>query len=113
MSVFIPTFPDVPNYKLTTNLDGTLYQLQFRYSGRESCFYVDLSLNDGTLLVGGRKVLCSVSLWARYRYNPLVPQGHMGVTFGAGGSDEPPNLGELGLNRRCAMFYFSKSEIGG
>jgi hypothetical protein len=113
MATAIVTFPDVPNYSITTTLDGVTYQLQFRLSDREACFYVDLSLNDGTLLVGGVKVVCSVSLFGRYRYNPLVPQGHVMCIPPTGGSDEPPNLGELGIGRRCFLAYLEYADVGG
>ena len=112
MALYIPTFPDIPNYVISANLDGTLYQLQFRLSEREACWYLDLSLNDGTPLVGGKKVVCNVSLFRRHRYNPLLPQGHIAVYPSAGQSDEPPNLGELGTGRRCSMFYLSQAEAG-
>lgn len=111
MPSLIPTFPD-PNYQITTNLDGTLYQLAFRYSGREGCYWVDLALQDGTLLVGGKKVVCYASLFARHRYNPLVPQGHIVCIPAAGGSDEPPGLGQLGIGLPYVLQYFTFAEVG-
>ncbi len=112
MPLVIPTFPDEPNYTITPTLDGTIYQLTFRISERESCYYLDLALNDGTQLIGGKKVVCMYTLWGRHRYNPLVPQGHLVCMPSTGQSDEPPNLGELGVGRRCVLFYTPLSEAG-
>lgn len=112
MASIIPTFPDVPNYTIVPTLDGTAYQLTFRLSEREACYYVDLALSDGTLLVTGKKLVCSTSIWKHQRYNPLVPQGHLLCAPGQGQSDDPPNLGELGVGRRCILFYYTKTEVG-
>jgi hypothetical protein len=111
MPVFVPTFPDSPNYSMGVVLDGTAYLLTFRLSERESCYFLDLALQDGTPLVSGKRVVCKVSLFHRQRYNVLVPQGHLGVSFPKNGNDDPPNLGELGEGRRCMMFYFTKAEL--
>lgn len=112
MAFIIPTFPDVANYVVTPTLDGTQYELTFRLSEREACWYVDLTLNDGTQLVMGKKIVCSISLFAAQRYNPLVPQGHLVCVPCAGQSDDPPNLGELGDGRRCFLGYFAAGELG-
>lgn len=109
----VPTFPDVPNYTIAPTLEGVTYQLTFRLSAREACYYVDLSTNDGTLLVAGKKVVCAISLFKHQRYNTLVPPGALAVKNMAGQSDDPPNIGELGIGRRCVMFYFTKAELGG
>lgn len=112
MPKVIPTFPDVPNYTIAPTLDGTQYLMTFRLSAREACYYVDLALADGTLLVTGKKLVCSVSIWKHQRYNLNVPQGHVVCGANTGQSQDPPNLGELGVNRRCILFYFTKAEVG-
>lgn len=112
MALLVPTFPDVPNYTIAPSLDGIAYQLTFRLSEREACYYVDLALSDGTLLVTGKKLVCTVSIWRRQRYNLNVPQGHLVCAPSKGQSDDPPNLGELGVGRRCVLFYYTKAEVG-
>lgn len=112
MALIIPTFPDVANYTIAPTIDGIPYRLTFRLSEREACYYVDLSLSDGTLLVAGKKIVCSTSIWKHQRYNPSVPQGHLLCGANTGQSQDPPNLGELGLNRRCVLFYYTKAEVG-
>lgn len=110
--LLIPTFPDVPNYTIAPNIDGTQYLLAFRLSERESCYYVDLSLADGTLLIAGKKLVCSVSIWRNHRYNLSVPKGHLVCLANSGQSQDPPNIGEVGQNRRCVLFYYTKAEVG-
>ncbi len=107
----LPTFPDEPNYTISPMLDGVGYELTFRFSEREACWYLDLALGDGTPLVGGKKVVCGVSIWGRHRYNPSVPQGHLIVAVADGTSDDPPTLGELGDGRRCLLAYAAAGEI--
>ncbi len=106
----IPTFPDVPNYTLAPTLDGTQYILTLRLSAREACYYLDLSTNAGALLIGSKKLVCGVSIWRRHRYNTAVPQGHLMCVPQVGLSDDPPNLGDLGVGRRCVLFYFTAAE---
>lgn len=109
----IPTFPDVANYTIAPQLEGVTYLLTFRLSAREACYYLDLATNDGTLLVTGKKLVCGISIYKHQRYNLLVPQGALACATGAGQSDDPPNLGDLGVGRRCTLFYFTKAELGG
>ena len=113
MPTVIPTFPDEPNYIISPTIDGVPYVMTFRLSSRENCYYADLALSDGTPLVMGKKIVCSVSLYARHRYNPQVPQGHLYCGPATGQIDDPPGLGELGIDRRCTLFYFTYAEVGG
>jgi hypothetical protein len=110
--LFVPTFPDVPNYTMSPTFDGVQYLLGFRFSEREACYYLDLSLSDGTLLIAGKKIVVGVSLWKRHRYNTLVPQNHLVCGASTGQSQDPPTIGELGSGRRCSLFYFTKAEWG-
>lgn len=116
MPSLIPTSTTDANYTIQCNLDGSQYQLTFRYSEREVCFYLDLYTLSGTLLVGGRKVVPNRSLWSPFRYNRQVPQGALVCLVvnptTAGGSDDPPGIGELAqTGTRCQLAYFNQSEI--
>ncbi len=113
MPQLIPTSPDTPNYTMGVTLDGSSYLLTFRLSERESCYFVDLALSDFTPLVSGKRVVCKIDLFGRYRYNALMPQGALVAFPSVGLSDEPPNLGELGKGRRVKLWYYSQSEIAG
>ena len=114
MPQLIPTQGD-PNYTISCNLDGTDYQLTFRYCGRSNTFYLDLALTDGTSLVGGRKVVCFYPIWRIFRYNPQVPPGVL-VAVASGPNDSPAGIdsngnSDLAPGGRVQLMYFSKSEL--
>ena len=101
------TFED-PFYTMTVALDGSDYLFEFRYNQRETCWYFDISLSDGTVLVRGVKVVCSYPLLRRFADNRLPP----GTLMGVSNTDDrsPPTLLELGEDKRVTLIYFSASE---
>lgn len=112
----IPTQPDDPNYSISCTLDGSDYKLTFRYSGRENVFYLDLYSTDGTLLCGGRKVVCLFPIWTQFNYDKRIPQGALVAIPVAGGSDAPAGFdadgnGELGDGRRVQLLYYTADEV--
>lgn len=116
MAQLIPTKPDSPNYTMSVTLDGRDYLFVFRLSERESCFYLDLYLTDGTPLCMGRKIVCAWSIWRSFRHDPRIPQGALIAVPVSGGSDAPPTIladgaGELGDGRRVQLLYFPASEL--
>lgn len=116
MPSLIPTQPDEPNYSIATTLEGVDYELTFRYSERENCYYLDLALTDGTPLCSGRKVVCLWSLWRIFRYDKRIPQGALVAIPVAGASDAPPGIdangnGELGEGRRVLLVYFTAQDL--
>lgn len=120
MPQIIPVQPDIPNYTIACTLDGIDYEMTFRYSERENCFYLDLSLTDGTILCGGRKVVCNWDIYQSFRYDPRIPQGALVAIPVSGGSDAPAGFdangnGELGDgsdtgSRRVQLWYFTAAE---
>lgn len=109
MSTTIPTLA-LPFYTLRTRLDGADYTLEFRYSPRASRYYLNLYDVNEVLLVAGLKLVPNVPLLQYYRYRDGMPQGELIVAaLGADGS--PPVLGELGLNLRCELTYFTATEL--
>lgn len=116
MPQLIPTQADTPNYSIACTLDGKDYELTFRYSERENCFYLDLALTDGTPLCNGRKLVCYWSIWRIFRYDKRIPQGALMVFPASGASSDPPGIladgtGELGDERRCQLFYITAAEL--
>ena len=116
MPQLIPTQPDEPNYAIACTLDGVDYELTFRYSERENCFYLDLALTDGTALCSGRKVVCYWSIWRDFRYDKRMPQGALMAFPANGASDAPAGFdadgnGELGDGRRVSLYYLTATEL--
>lgn len=103
----IRTFDD-PFYSMTVALDGSDYLFEFRYNQREDCWYFNLSLTDGTLLVAGVKVVCNRPLLKRF-VDTRLPPGTL-VAFANTNDDAPPGLTELGEDRRVTLVYAPKGE---
>ena len=100
--VSIRTFSD-PFYTMTVPLDGTDYLFEFRFNQREACWYFDISLTDGTLLVAGVKVVCHRPLLRRFA-DTRLPKG---ILIAASNSEDtdPPGIDELGEGRRVELVY--------
>lgn len=101
-TVALQTFAD-PFYSMTTTLSGSDFIFEFKYSQREACWYFDISLNDGTLLVAGVKVVCGVDLLARFA-DVRLPPGTL-FAFPNSTDDSPPGLEDLGPEARITLLY--------
>lgn len=108
MPDLIPTF-ESPFYEQLTALDGVPYLLSFQYNTRESRWYFSVALQDGTEIVTGIKVVCSIGLLRRFADRRLPPGDIVAVSAGADGS--PPGLTELGEGKRVQLLYYSEDEI--
>jgi hypothetical protein len=108
--LFIPTSPDEAFYVQRTQLDGVVYQLTFRYNQRENTYRIDLALDDGTLVVTGVKVVCSVPLLYRFRSDPRTPGGML-TAVSSSQDTTPPGLGELGEGRRVQLWYIPAANM--
>lgn len=90
----IPTTPSLPHYRQETELDGSVYQLDFDWNAREAAWYLSLSDISGTLIVAGVKLVPNWPLLRRLRH-ALRPPGELvvldergvGITFDNLGSD--------------------------
>jgi hypothetical protein len=106
----LPTFED-PFYTITMTLDGQPYVFDFRFNQREESWYVSISLEDGTELTKGIKILCGVDLLWRC-VDHRKPPGLLTAISSAEGDKTHPRLDELGPGKRVTLFYFDKAEIG-
>jgi hypothetical protein len=104
----IRTFSD-PFYTMSVALDGADYFLEWRYNQREDRWYFDVSLTDGTILVRGVKVVCSVPLLSRFADSRL-PKGTL-IALPNEGNNRAPGLNELGEGKRVTLHYVSRSEL--
>lgn len=108
MSV-LNTFSE-PFYDCQVTLDGRNYVFNFEYSQREERWYFDISLNDGTPIAKGIKVVCGVSLLRKKRWNPNTPAGEL-FARASGKDASPPKLEELGIGKRVQLCYVSRAEL--
>lgn len=108
--LIVPTSPDEPNYVQYTQLDGVVYQLNFRYNSRENTYRFDIALDDGTRVRDGVKIVCGISLLNPARWNPLCPKGIL-LAVPQNADDSPPGLGDLGEGRRVLLQYISAADV--
>ncbi len=106
-ALVISTFDD-PFYSMTLILEGTAYVFEMRYNQREGVNYLSVSLEDGTRLVTGIKVVCGVNLLARCADHRKPPGLLTAIPNGA--DDGRPGLTELGEDRRVVLTYFTSDE---
>ena len=103
--MIIPTLSDgTAFYTQRTNLDGTDFQLDFRWATREARWYVRLLDTLGNVLVGPMKLVVNWPLMHYAHGRPGVPAGELWcMTLGA--SNDPPGISELGEGLRCTLEY--------
>jgi len=99
----IPTSPDDAFYSQRTVLDGTPYIFTFRLNQRENTYFLDVELDDGTVLASGVKIVCNVPLLERLVHD-LRPKKTI-IALAGGDDTSPPGLGDLGDGRRVQLYY--------
>lgn len=106
-TLVLPTRTDVPLYSFTTQLEGVTYGFTFRWNGRDSAWYFDLSDSDGNPLLSGRKVVLGAFLLARFR-TPGLPPGEM-QAVDTSGANVDAGLDELGA--RVQLLYIESTDL--
>lgn len=99
----IPTY-DSPFYTQKCPLDGTQYQLTFRWNHRTKTWSLDLDDSAGTAIVHGMRLMVGVPILNRYHYLDSCPPGELIVTSQTS-DDSPPGLEDLADGARCQLIY--------
>ena len=107
--ISIPTDTNLSFWQQITTLDGTDFQLEFRYNQREDVYYLSISLTDGTALATGIKLVSNYRLLQAYS-SSLMPPGEL-IAVASGADDSPAGLGELGLGQRVELTYYTQAEM--
>ncbi len=105
----IPTDTSLVFWNQVTTLDGTDYQLSFRYNQREACYYLQIALVDQTVLCQGIKLVSNYRLLQAYADDRLPPGELIAQAFGT--DDSPAALGELGIGQRVELTYVTEAEL--
>ena len=96
MALRIPTDPGNPNYRQRTVLSGREYVFDFRWSQRESKWYLDLRDATGALLAGCIKLVVNWPLLDAIRgARPEMPPGEL-MLIDSRLAPADPGLDELG-----------------
>lgn len=107
MSVTIPCQTALTHYDMRVPLDGATYLLEFRWSIREACWYLDLRDEQEDPIYLGMKVLPNVNLLFRC-VDERCPPGVLAAVDTTGAGD-PPGIDDLG--GRVQVLYFPAAEL--
>lgn len=89
-------------------LDGKPYRLPLRWSTRESCWTIGVSLDDGTVLIDGTAVRVGYDL-LRKHVDARLPPGGL-VAIDTSGQDADPGRDDL-RNGRVQLVYLTAAEL--
>lgn len=107
MSFGVPITSDFDDYSFTINLDGTIYELAFRWNSRKEKWFVSMSLEDGTPIVGMRPVIADWPPFARFR-NASLPPGELMFIDTSGQNIDP---GHDDLGSRVLLIYLEEVDV--
>ncbi len=106
MSFFeCPTRVDLPAYKYTVQLDGTVFQLTFTYNDRMSRWMISIADAAGVPLIAEVPVIVNYPLFDRYKVSGL-PLGTL-FAFDTQNTNTDPTRYEFG--DRVRIYYQSAS----
>jgi len=107
MSLQIPTSQTLPFYSETVLLEGTSYNLFFKWNVRDSAWYMSIQTSNQVDIVDGIKIVCDWGLLRRYR-SLAVPPGEI-VAVDTTGAGIDPGLNDLGT--RVILTYVTSPEL--
>lgn len=105
----IPTSTTDANYIFTIPLNGSEYQLSFKYNDRDNAWYFNILDTNDVILRAGIKV---VNEWPLLRLwkEEIKPAGEM-IPVNQGNVAAPPTLNQLGAE--VILTYLDEDEING
>jgi hypothetical protein len=104
----IPVRGDLPSHTVKVTLEGKKYGLAFRWSERESAWYMSISLEDATPIASGIKVVLGPVLNARVVRDDAPPGGFL--AYDTSGQDQ--EAGETDLGSRVELIYVDSTGPG-
>ena len=113
MSFEIPLLPvgskvqTLPDFTVQADLDDVTYTLRFRWNNRAEFWWLSVLDETGTVLYAHVKAVVNFP-YATYRATP-IPPGALVLVDTSGKGHE---CGFEDLGARCALLYFTASEIG-
>lgn len=108
--LIIPTTTGQPYYRQKTKLEGREYILEFSYNQRVQRWCLTLYDEVGTALLRGIKLVTNWPLLRHYRSDTRLPPGEL-IAMATDGSNEPPQLDELGEGKRVELLYLESTGL--
>jgi hypothetical protein len=111
MSLFTLLLPtvDTPNYSYNTDLDGTEYKLTFKYSVRESGWYLSFHTLSGVLLISNIRLVPWLSLVFPFN-RPNLPLGDLVLTPKSYDYPHSPEITLENLSTDFTLTYLAVNE---
>lgn len=103
----VPTATDEQYYSEEVILDGTPYELTFRWNARASLWYMDIRLLNGTPVQLGVPVTTRAFLTRQTRIS-IAPQGELWAVEQDGNAQDAQ---EFDLGDRVVLFYIPVADI--
>lgn len=107
-SLVVPTSTTVPAYRERVSLDGTLYQLRFRFNGRINAWILDLYDAEGNPIALARRCSVDTLLLRQRRWVEGIPPGSM-LPFDTTLRRRDPVIDDFG--DRVLMIYLDEAEV--
>lgn len=108
MPVIVPCRTDYPDYQFQVVLDDVTFTLRFRWSSRESFWYVDVMQEDLTPIRMGVKVTVNTPLDIWDLTDPARPAG---ILMAVNTSQRHDEAGYQDLGGRVVLYYISALEL--
>ena len=111
MALILPTFRELPYYRMRVPLTGASRIFDFHWNAREGAWYFDVLADDETVLAAGVKVILGATLATARRAGDLISVGEFGafVVIDTSGEDREPGFDDIGLRTR--VLWFSSEEL--
>lgn len=97
----VPARNDLPSYNFRIDLDGTVYELTFRYNGRMDRWFMDIADQRGVIIRAGIILLTEVDLFP-FLKRDNYPQGDFFLFEDTG---IIKNAGRLELGDNINLYY--------
>ena len=105
--ITIPTQAVLPNWAMTTTLDGTTYRLEFLWNERAPAWFMTIATVDGTSLVSNLRVVVGFPFASRYR-TLGGPRGAL-EAIDTSGKNIDPSRDDLGT--RVQLVYTPEADL--
>ena len=106
-SYVLPARPGVPHHTFEVELDGARYGFSLRWNSRDPAWYFSVMDAAGTRLLGERKVVVGVPLFARTA-DVRLPPGEL-EAVDTSGEDREAGLDDLGA--RVILLYTDVADV--
>lgn len=108
MSFIIP-LQNLPAYSFEIALEGATYRLAFIWNSRHDFWTMDIKDRQGTILIGGMKLVLNYEILFRYRRGNVPPGAIIPVDV----TGRLQTIGRNDLGTNVKLIYLTADEVNG